>query len=72
MLRSSHTSELVFFFPEVERTIRANRKEKRQEGNLPTLTLSTQDFKSKKEAEVSKSMAKHRILRELTTPNVNQ
>jgi hypothetical protein len=71
MLRSSRTSELVFY-PEVERTTRANRKENRQEGNLPTLTLSTRDFKSKREAKVSKSIAEHKILRELATPNVNQ
>jgi hypothetical protein len=71
MLRSSHTSELVFY-PEVEGTGRANRKEKRREENLPILTLLTSNFESEREVEISENMAEHRTLKELATPNVNQ
>jgi len=71
MPRSSRTSELVFY-PEVERTERAHSKVKRWEENLPTLTLSTSNSESEREVEVSKNMAKHITLRELTTPSVNQ
>jgi len=71
MPRSSRTSELVFY-PKVERTEKANSKVKRWEENLPTLTFSTSNSESEREVEVSKNMAKHITLRELTTPSVNQ
>ena len=71
MPRSFRTGELVFD-PEVKRTVRTNRKANRWEENLPTLTLSTSNSKSEKEAEVSKNTTKHRTLRELTTLNMNQ
>ena len=49
MPRSSRTSELVFY-SKVDRTARANRKAKRREENLPTLTLSTSNSESEREA----------------------
>ena len=67
MPRSSLTGELVFD-PEIEKTAKANRKAKRQENNLPTLTgFSTESVGERKE-----EMAAPRTLRELATPNVNQ
>jgi len=70
MPRSSRTSELVSNL-EVERTARINRKGKRQEKNLLTLTLSTSNSKNKREVEISENMVEHRILKELATPNMN-
>ena len=67
MPRSSHTGELVFD-PENEKTAKANRKAKRQEDNLPTLTGFSTEFVGEREEE----MAAPRTLRELATPNVNQ
>jgi len=61
MPRSSHTSKLVFD-PKVERTTRENRKAKMREENLPTLTLSTSNSESEREAEVSEKMVEHRTL----------
>jgi len=51
MPRSSHTGELVFYL-KFERIVRANRKAKRREENLPTLMLSTSNFESEREVEV--------------------
>jgi hypothetical protein len=70
MPRSSRTSELVSDL-EVERTARTNRKGKRREKNLITLTLSTSNSKNKREVEISENVAEHRILKELATPNMN-
>jgi hypothetical protein len=70
MPRSSRTSELVSYL-EVERTARANRKGKRREKNLLSLILSTSNSKNKREVEISENMAKHRLLKELATPNMN-
>jgi hypothetical protein len=70
MPRSSRTSELVSNL-EVERTARTNRKGKRQEKNLLTLTLSTSNSKNKRKVEISENMVEHRILKELATPNMN-
>jgi hypothetical protein len=61
MPRSSRTSKLVFD-PKVERTTRENRKAKMREENLPTLTLSTSNSESEREAEVSEKMVEHRTL----------
>ena len=66
MPRSSRTGELVFD-PEIEKTTKANRKAKRQEDNLPTLTDFSTEFVGERE-----EMAAPRTLRELATPNVNQ
>jgi hypothetical protein len=61
MSRSPCTNELVFD-PELKvRTTRANRKKKRQEDNQLTLTISTSNFESKREAELSENMAEYRI-----------
>jgi hypothetical protein len=61
MSRSSSTCEQVFD-QKVERITRENRKAKMREENLPTLTLSTSNFKSKREVEVSEKMVEHRTL----------
>jgi hypothetical protein len=37
-------------------------RKKRQEDNLLTLTISTSNFESKREAELSENMAEYRIL----------
>ena len=53
----------LFFLSEVKiRITRANKKKKRPEDNLLTLTLSTSNFESKREAELSENMAEYRIL----------
>lgn len=72
MPRSSRTGELIFD-PEIEKTAKANRKAKRQEDSLQTLTLCSSGFESDEEVVFEEEeMEEQRTLRELATPDMNQ
>jgi len=73
MPRSSCTGALVFDL-EIERTIKANRKTKRQEDNsLSSLNINVYSKNKKPRSDSAKNWGHGRTkdIRELATPNMN-